>query len=886
MATTEENIRILLQAVDQATPALRNVQNSIRAMDGQLNASVQAQRGAQNAMRSLAGSAGGIVGAVGGIGRAFTAVTAPIRGVVGGLVDMTARLVGTGVALGLGVQLIGGLGHAMESLAQATIGTNARLETATLQFELMSKSVTFAEEHVRSLYDFAKSSPFSVEPIIQASLILENFGGAALNTTDFLRKMADAAALSNKPIEEVTYWVARLFAALQSGRPFGESIEQLQRMGVLTGTLAGELSRLNEKTDFTATDAARSWEILQEALGRSEGAAKRLEGTWAGVTSTFSDSVNIILGRVAKPIFETLKNGLAEVNRVLDSPGIAEGAANMATVVQGALDRIRQILESGDIGTAAKNAATEMVDNIINHVRSSESAINQLGQQIGTAFAKGFEDHIKSVNWGQVVKDAIGALAVTLTPVITLNPQLIFGDPLKDPGIQAELERTQSRLFNSIAGLQEQNAPAQANNLGLPAAQLQALEQYAANRSAVERGIVESTVATGEEVISVAQATSQQEAAVLAAREQAARDATAQFRARTSSAGGADGGGSSQASLLSALRQARSFADRARDAVQGALGSIEAIGRKTGDAIIEASVAAERAIADLDRNLSREREIRFRTTTLDDALSAAEKSFRRIQEEESLQRSFQRDLAQAATPEDRARIQQAQAATQEDIIFRRQQEDSFEAFRRGLDAVRQRQARAIEDENAALQRQRILDERDARIAVIKETSQLEIAEVQFRLDQELAAIDEAWTQQVPEIMERTRGAIGNQLTAIGNDIRTIIGGAFNEVFTQIAAVNFGAGLNTPRAAGLTYGGEYATGGIVPGLTGMPTLITAHGGEAVIPAGASGIDMERLAQLIARAGRSDAIYVNDEVLGRVVDTRTTRQAISRISVSGR
>ncbi len=129
---------------------------------------------------------------------------------VGQAAQATGSLIQSAFAGGLaalGLQgVLGSVGGAFAAIKGATIGMNAELEKTTQQFKVFTGSADAAQEHVRSLYEFAKTTPFEARPVIEASRFLRLFGGAALDTGETLTLMGNAAAATSAPIQEVSFW--------------------------------------------------------------------------------------------------------------------------------------------------------------------------------------------------------------------------------------------------------------------------------------------------------------------------------------------------------------------------------------------------------------------------------------------------------------------------------------------------------------------------------------------------------------------------------------------------------------------------------------------------------------------------------------------------------
>lgn len=188
-------------------------------------------------------------------------------------------------------------------IAKAGISMNAELETAEMQFTTLLGSADRAKDHVASLFTFAAETPFETGPIIEASRMMQTFGGDALNTKDNLRLVGDAAAGTSQGIEEVGFWTGRAYSMIQSGKPFGEAAMRLQEMGVLSAAGRDEMEALQK----SGADTATIWGVMTGELGKFGGAMEMQASSWKGITSTLADVAKMGAGEMVAPFFESLK---------------------------------------------------------------------------------------------------------------------------------------------------------------------------------------------------------------------------------------------------------------------------------------------------------------------------------------------------------------------------------------------------------------------------------------------------------------------------------------------------------------------------------------------------------------------------------------------------
>lgn len=207
-------------------------------------------------------------------------------------------------------------GAVFGAIKSGAIDMNAQLETSTLQFTTLMGDSDKAKEHVKGLFDFAAKTPFETGPIIEASRLMETFGGSALNTKKNLTTFGDAAAATGQPINDVAFWMSRAYAAIQAGKPWGEAAQRLGEMGVVTPQVRAKL----EEMQATGAKGPQVWEALTGSLGKFDGAMEKQAQTFDGQMSTLSDGINMALATGFKPLFEALKGGVSGLNELMSTP--------------------------------------------------------------------------------------------------------------------------------------------------------------------------------------------------------------------------------------------------------------------------------------------------------------------------------------------------------------------------------------------------------------------------------------------------------------------------------------------------------------------------------------------------------------------------------------
>ena len=309
------NLPELVQQLRFTAEGLEKVQgDTTKALTGigtQVDSFNQKARGVG---RALSGGFRGVTRVFQGIGRSI--------GTVASDVGSFASTIGT-AATGAVVTL-GKTGFQMAS----------QLELANIQFETLFKSADKAKDHVANLFQFAKKTPFETQPILQASRMMQTFGGDALNTMENITLVGDAAAGTSQGIEEIAFWTGRAYSAIQSGRPFGEAAMRLQELGLLSGDARTAMEELQE----SGADANEVWGVFTGELGKFTGSMEKQAQTLSGVKSTFNDMVAISAGNVFQGLLDNYKQFFSVINEFGETPAFETIVLNLQKIVNSALD--------------------------------------------------------------------------------------------------------------------------------------------------------------------------------------------------------------------------------------------------------------------------------------------------------------------------------------------------------------------------------------------------------------------------------------------------------------------------------------------------------------------------------------------------------------------
>lgn len=273
--------------------------------------------------------------------------------------------------------------NAFKQITKAAIATNIQFESYVTQFTTLLGSAEAAQQRIKDLTIFAVKTPFELPGIVEASRVLQVFGGDTLATGDNLTMVGDIAAGVGREFSEVALWIGRMYDAMQSGQPFGLAASRLQVMGAMTGQARTELERLQAE----GATGAELWERFNELVGRRwAGNMDRLSGTLAGVISNLQDFATNLLRVAGEPLFEELRDDakrlldlLEERSDDIEAIAVAFGEV-AANVVDFLATGLFEKLESLDTSTIID--ITEGLWDAAENARTLLEIIMLLGQEV------------------------------------------------------------------------------------------------------------------------------------------------------------------------------------------------------------------------------------------------------------------------------------------------------------------------------------------------------------------------------------------------------------------------------------------------------------------------------------------------------------------------
>lgn len=181
----------------------------------------------------------------------------------------------------------------------------SQLEDLQITFESSLQSTTAAKAMVEDLVNFAKTTPFRMQGVVETGRMLLGFGVTQENLMDRMTKLGDVAAGTGRPVGDL----AMVFGQVKAkGRLLGEEINQFAERGLpILEILAKGTGRTKKEILDFASKGAISFEMFQKAFDqmhelRYKDNMVKLSNSLGGLWSTLLDTFQL----AAAAFFERL----------------------------------------------------------------------------------------------------------------------------------------------------------------------------------------------------------------------------------------------------------------------------------------------------------------------------------------------------------------------------------------------------------------------------------------------------------------------------------------------------------------------------------------------------------------------------------------------------
>jgi tape measure domain-containing protein len=241
-----------------------------------------------------------------------------------------------------------GVGQGLLTFAQSAFTATAELEKLQISFTTFLGSSDRAKEVLKSLEEFAISTPFETEQVTRAGRALLAFGVPVKELEGTLRTLGDISAGTGKDFNEL----ATIFGkAKTQGIIQGDELRQLAEAGVpIYGKLAevlkiaeGDVRKFGEQGKISFLDLQQALKLLttEGEKGSFFGLTNELSQSLTGRLATLSDEFTFLardIGTALKPTLESVIEGLFRFIQVIRQiPAFIQENATTLKILAGAI---------------------------------------------------------------------------------------------------------------------------------------------------------------------------------------------------------------------------------------------------------------------------------------------------------------------------------------------------------------------------------------------------------------------------------------------------------------------------------------------------------------------------------------------------------------------
>ena len=221
---------------------------------------------------------------------------------------------------------IGAIGRGFVALAGNIFESTIALETAAVQFEVLTGSAGAANAIIRDLQEFTARTPFQFEGVAKAAQRLLSFGFTTEEVKTNLQDLGDVAAASGADIGELSLIFGQVRAA---GKLTGERLLQFQERAIPIGpALAKSLGVAESSIKDLVSSGAIDFKTFEEAfqsLNESGefafGGIEKRSQTLQGRISTLSDNFQLFAASIGERFAPALKVGVTILTEFIQSLG-------------------------------------------------------------------------------------------------------------------------------------------------------------------------------------------------------------------------------------------------------------------------------------------------------------------------------------------------------------------------------------------------------------------------------------------------------------------------------------------------------------------------------------------------------------------------------------
>jgi tape measure domain-containing protein len=227
----------------------------------------------------------------------------------------------------LAANAVSELSSQLLSGAKAVLDYSSRLEQSKVGFTTIMGSAEAATKHLKELQDFAKTTPFAFEGLVNSSRRLQGVGVAAEKVIPLMRDVGNAAAAAGASSEQLDRITLAFSQIIAKGKLSAEEVNQLAESGIPAwkiledqlGKSKGEIIKLAEQGAISSDIFIKAFQKFSQA-NFGDAMAKQSK-TFAGAMSNIEDAVMITASKAFEPLYGEISKLAVRASEEIEAQG-------------------------------------------------------------------------------------------------------------------------------------------------------------------------------------------------------------------------------------------------------------------------------------------------------------------------------------------------------------------------------------------------------------------------------------------------------------------------------------------------------------------------------------------------------------------------------------
>lgn len=266
--------RVIIQAQDQASKAIKDVQKSVDSLNNELSKSSK-----------QSSSAGGILGS---LGKSFAALSGPVGIAV--------------TAISTALPIIKGFVRSVANAVGKLFGAGGQVEQLQVAFETMLGSAQQAKKVIGDLSQFAANTPFTLPGVERSAKMLLAFGFEAQQLIPLLKNIGDVASGLSLGEDGLQRLILNLGQVQAQGKLTGRELRDFAVAGVplldelakSLGKTKAEIQEMVSQGQILSGDVIQAFQNMSGEGGRFENLMDKQSKTLLGLWSNLKDQVTLL----------------------------------------------------------------------------------------------------------------------------------------------------------------------------------------------------------------------------------------------------------------------------------------------------------------------------------------------------------------------------------------------------------------------------------------------------------------------------------------------------------------------------------------------------------------------------------------------------------------